>query len=104
MNKDIHGPVLLRQPESWELLASEKDLITNQLLNKATMCVVKALANSEKQPIADFDLKFFVEVMIEFCRDHENLKKILAGEDLRWFDEEEIGSPNLTRQPTDQSV
>lgn len=57
-----------------------------------------------REPVADFDLKFFVEVMIEFCRDHESLKKILAGEDLRWFDDEEIGSLDLTVQPTDRSV
>jgi hypothetical protein len=51
------------------------------------MCIVNAYANSKKKPISDFDLRFFVDAMLEFCNDHETLKRILAGEDLRWFDD-----------------
>lgn len=97
-------PLLLRQPESWELLSSVKDMTTNQLLNKATMCIVQAYANPDKKPVSDFDLKFFVDAMLIFCSDHENLKKILAGEDLRWFDDEEIENTNPIKQPTQQNI
>jgi hypothetical protein len=95
---------ILRQEESWEILSSIKDLKTNQLLNKATMCIVHTYMNSKEQPVSNFDLRFFVEAMLEFCNDHETLKRILAGEDLRWFDDEEIENPNLIEQPTQQNV
>lgn len=81
---------ILRQEESWDVLNSVTDLRTRQLLNKATMCIVNSYAHSENKPMSDFDLKFFVQAMLGFCSDHENLQRILAGEDLRWFDTSEV--------------
>jgi hypothetical protein len=46
---------------------------------------------SEKEfPVADFDLRFFLKVVLDICSDPETLRKVLAGEDLRcWHDDSE---------------
>ncbi len=76
---------LLRQDEAAQLLRSVKDLTTSQLMNIAGTLIIKRYLKQEGLPITDFDLKFFMEVMMEFCGDHDTLRRILDGEDLRWF-------------------
>ena len=97
-------PEILRQDEARQILLSVEDLTTNQLLNKANMCILSKYMQNRELLMSDFDLKFFLEAMLEFCSDHENLKRILDGENLRWFDDDEMENPNLTEQPTQQSI
>jgi hypothetical protein len=80
---------LLKQNEAMELLNSVKDLVANQLMNRANFYVTKRFMARETAPVSDFDLRFFMEVMEELFNDQEALRRILNGEDLRvWTDEE----------------
>ena len=94
MNDNDKEPRMLRLEEASELQNSVKDLVTSQLLSMASTCVMRKFMENTTLPISDFDMRFFSEAMLDFCSKHENLKKILAGEDLRWFDDEDMGSPN----------
>jgi hypothetical protein len=80
--------VLLNQKESSEMIASTEDLITNRLLNAACYCVIKRFLENKNLPDADFDMKFFSEAMLEFCSNHELLRKILDGKEVGWFEDE----------------
>lgn len=74
-----------------DFLRSIDDPITNQLMNMANFAVLKRFFETKKFPVADFDLRFFLEVVLDICSDHETLRKVLAGEDLRcWTDDSEI--------------
>jgi hypothetical protein len=66
---------LLRQDEAAKLLRSVNDLTTNQLMSIANTLVIKRYLEQDERPVADFDLRFFMEVMLEFCGDHNLLKK-----------------------------
>lgn len=81
MEKEIHEPTILRYLESTELVASVEDPITQNLLSAASMCIIKRFLKKDNLPIEDFDLRFFSEAMLEFCSNHELLRKILNGED-----------------------
>ena len=79
---------MLRYSESAELISSVKDLTTQKLLSAASYCIIKRFLENKNLPIADFDLRFFSEAMLEFCSNHELLQKILNGEDVGWFDDQ----------------
>ncbi|MFN0141015.1 MAG: hypothetical protein ACKVQW_13135 [Pyrinomonadaceae bacterium] len=81
--------LMLRLEESAKLQNSIQDLITKQLLEMAGTCVMRKFIENKSLPISDFDMRFFSEAMLDFCSSHEDLRRILAGEDLRWFDEDE---------------
>ena len=104
MDEKNKEPIMLRLDEASELQKSVKDLVTSQLLSMASTCVIRKFMENKALPISDFDMRFFSEAMLEFCSKHDSLRQILAGEDLRWFDDEEIENPHLTGQPTDQGV
>jgi hypothetical protein len=80
-------PEFLRQREMQELIASEKDPITAHLMTFANNTLLSRLLTKEKGPVADFDLRYFMEVIQEFASDHETLKKILDGkvDELMWM-------------------
>ena len=81
--------LLLRQDEAMKLLKSVEDPITNQLMNMANFEVLRRFLRHEGLPVSDFDLKFFIEAIKDFCSQHDNLRKILDGEDLRaWTDDD----------------
>ena len=84
------NPGFLRQEEMEELVASEKDPITQHLMMMAVQVVFSRLVRREKGPTADFDLGYFAEVIQEFASEHETLKKILdgRGDELIWMAEE----------------
>lgn len=85
---DKPPPDLLRWDEAMELLRSVNDPITSQLMNMANFAVLRKTLQAKEHPVADFDLRFFFEVMADFCSDHETLRKVLAGEDMRlWSDD-----------------
>jgi hypothetical protein len=83
-------PKLSRFVEAMELLNSVEDLTTSQLMNRANFVVLRRFNEEGQLPVADFDLRYFMEIIHEFCSDHESLRRILQGEDLRAmiFDEE----------------
>ncbi|HXG06238.1 MAG TPA: hypothetical protein VNI77_02810 [Nitrososphaera sp.] len=84
-----HDANLLRQEEAWELLRSVEDPVVNQLMNRAAFIVTKRFTSENASLAADFDLQFFMEVMRELFTDGEAIRKILDGEDLRmWSDDD----------------
>lgn len=85
---------MTRLEESAELHKSVNDQITSQLLSIATTCVMRKFIANKHLPVSNFDMRFFSEAMLDFCSKHESLRQILAGEDLRWFDDE-IENTNL---------
>lgn len=83
---------ILRFDEAMLLLRSVDDLTTNQLMNTATFEVLKRFSESKELPVADFDLRFFMEAMLDFCSKHNTLRQILAGEDLRLWTDDDLKS------------
>ncbi len=72
-----------------DLLRSVSDPITNQLMNMANFEILNRFLEGSNLPASDFDLRFFIEAMRDFCGQHENIRKVLAGEDLRaWTDDD----------------
>ena len=82
-----HDIQFVRKAEMLELLRSEKNEITSQLMWEASNSVFKRVLKGGDWPVSDFDLRFFMEVMHEFCAQHKVLKTILDGEgkSLEWF-------------------
>jgi hypothetical protein len=82
-------PQLIRWTEAMQVLNSVDNLTTNQLMNMANFEVLKCIIEQKELPANDFDLKFFMEVMKAFCSDHSTLRKVLSGEDIRIFTEDQ---------------
>ncbi len=81
---------LLRQEEAKLCLSSvDSDLVVSQLMNLAYFHVVKLYTSGEKLLACDSDLCFFMEVMKEVFSDKTTIKRILDGEDLRWWSDDE---------------
>lgn len=80
---------LLRQDEAKLVMRSVDDLAVSQLMNLAHFQVIKWYISDEKVITGDFDICFFMEVMKEIFSDKKTLQRILNGEDLRWFSEDE---------------
>ena len=80
-------PMIINHDEAMEILRSVKDPVTNQLMNMANFEVLKRFLEHRDLPACDFDLVFFLKVVKDFCSQHEAIRKILAGEDLKaWTD------------------
>jgi hypothetical protein len=81
---------LLRDKEMRETIASEKDPITAQLMIFAYNTLISRILSKE-QPVASFDLAYFMQIVQEFASDHATLKKILdgKGDELIWMAESE---------------
>jgi hypothetical protein len=81
----------LRQKEMQELIASEKDPITADLMAMAYHVVFMRLMRKETGPVTDFDLRYFMEVIQEFSSQHSILTKLLAGKsgELAWLSDGE---------------
>jgi hypothetical protein len=78
---------LINLDEAWKLQQTISDLTTRQLV--ASALTHAALLFSQEDAEHDLDLKFFAEIMIKFSSNHQYLKAILRGEDLRWFPEDD---------------
>jgi hypothetical protein len=89
-SREQRTPEFLRQETMKEMIASERDPITAQLMTRAVNMVFLRLARKEKGPTADFDLAYFIEVIKEFADDHEALRTIIEGRgaELDWLAEE----------------
>ncbi len=80
---------MLRRQEAIELLNSIKDPVTQGLAHRAHYFVLKRFAEQKSLPVADFDMLFFVQVLQQFCQEHDILKRLLAGERVgAWWDDE----------------
>src|SRR3989442_959097 len=81
---------LIHFEEAMKDLNAIKDPITNQLVNMAVNTVLHRFASGvpEGSLESDFDLRFFVQIMKECFSRPSVLKRILEGEDLRWFSDE----------------
>jgi hypothetical protein len=90
MENQIQETIMLRHSESAELISSVKDSRTQKLLSAASYCVIKKFLENKTLPVANFDLRFFSEAMLEFCSNHELIQKILNGQEVGWFDDDEI--------------
>lgn len=82
MQKQPKIPQLLKWDEAMELLRSVDNPTTNQLMNMANFEILRRFFQTKELPSEDFDLRFFMEVMLAFCSDHIRLRRILEGEDL----------------------
>ncbi|MCW5970573.1 MAG: hypothetical protein KIT57_18895 [Blastocatellales bacterium] len=80
---------LLRQEEAKMCMASVDDLVVSQLMNLAHFQVIKWYTSGEKYIAGDFDICFFMEVMKEVFSDKMTIQRILTGEDMRWFADDE---------------
>ena len=87
-----HERSLLRQDEAWEFLRNTRDPITNQLLNCAVFHIIQRFISNQSAPIADLDLRFLLEALEGLFNDHETLKRILNGEDLRWWTNDNVAN------------
>ena len=81
---------LLRQDEAKLVMGSVNDLVVTQLMNLAHFQVIKWYTSGEKVIANDFDLCFFMEVMKEVFSDKKTITRILNGEDLRWWSDNEL--------------
>ena len=64
-----------------------KDPTTKQLVMRALALVAQRYA-AKKETFAEFDLLVFVSLQTELMSQHDVLKRILAGEDLRLFSDD----------------
>jgi len=80
---------LLRSREAMDLIANEKDPITRALLANANFWFLKQYFEQGRQPAADLDYGFVIELLRNVFREHDILRRILAGEKVGEFLEEE---------------
>jgi hypothetical protein len=83
------SPTLLGWNEAVAILRSVNDPVTSQLMNVANFEVIRRFSKQEELPNGDFDMQFFMSVLKNFCSDHDTLRRILSGEDLRLFSEDD---------------
>lgn len=79
------SPKLLNQDAAKQILSSVSNPITKQLMGIAASHTLIRFKRRERLPITDFDFRFFIEVLHEFCNNHNVIRRVLAGEDLRWW-------------------
>ena|SRR3982751_2930262 len=80
-------PGFLRQREMEELIDSEKDPITRDLMALANIVVFGRVARHDSGPISDFDLLYFMELMQDFASRHDTIRLMLdgRGSELSWW-------------------
>src|SRR5436305_4642071 len=85
---------LLRSREAMDVIANEKDPITRALLANANFWFLKRYFEQGRQPVADLDYGFVVELLRDVFREHDVLRRILAGERVGQFfgDESQEGA------------
>lgn len=79
----------INSEEAGQFVESLTDPVTKILVNNAQYHLYKRLAE-KRLPAGEFDMCFYVEVMAEMLGEHDVLKRMLAGERVgAFFDEEE---------------
>ena len=72
-----------------EIIRAEDDPITSALLKNAHFWFTKKLFEERRQPLAPGDYAFVMEVLRAMFSEHTVLQKILAGEPVGRFFEDE---------------
>jgi anti-anti-sigma regulatory factor len=83
------GTELLRSQEAMDIIANEKDPITRALLTNANFWFLKRYFEHGRQPAVDLDYGFVVELLRDVFREHDVLRRMLAGERVGQFFEDE---------------
>ena len=87
MATDHHSPGSWANHDSaMEVVRGLSDLAEKQFLMRAVTAAISRLAAGQA-PTSPFDLLFFVRTMRELFAQKENLLRVFAGEDLRWWPE-----------------
>jgi len=73
--------------EAMALVRTITDLAERQFVMRAVTAALSCRAAGHA-PARPFDLLFFVETMRALFAQRENLQRVLAGEDLRWWTDE----------------
>jgi len=80
---------VLRDDEARSLVESVEDPITRRLLLNAMFHFFKRYNEEGQKPLAEFDMLYFASLLKEIFSEHEVLQRILAGENVgAFFDEE----------------
>lgn len=81
----------IRSEEAGQFIESLTDPVTKILVNNAHYHLYRRLAE-KRLPAGEFDMQFYVEVMAEMFSEHDVLKRMLAGERVgAFFDEDDVG-------------
>ena len=67
------------------MIASEKDPITRALLANANFWFLKRYFEQGRHPAGDFDYAFVIEMLRDIFREHDVLRRLLAGEKVGEF-------------------
>jgi hypothetical protein len=96
MNRVIarQSPKLLREHDAQLFLDGIENAVTRHLVEIPYQEVLRRFRESDRLPIADFDLAFFVEGLFISCSCHRRIRMYFDGIDHRWFpeDDDEIGA------------
>lgn len=82
------GIQLLRQDEAHAVIVStEDDRVLNLLMNNAFYHLIKIMAEEKKFPVCDLDACHLMELMKNIFSEKDIIRRILDGENVRWFDD-----------------
>lgn len=83
------GQGFLHGEQMQEIIASEQDPITAQLMVFVYNTLISCIGSGSQAPTGSFDLGFFMHVVQQFARDHEALRTILEGKgnEYVWIEE-----------------
>lgn len=79
----------IRSAEAGQFVTEITDPITRALVNNAHFHLFRRLAE-KRFPEGSFDMRFFVEVMAEMFSNHDVLRRILDGERVGAFFEDDL--------------
>lgn len=86
-----HQPELLRTDEANELLRAVTEPITSHLINNAMYQFMIKYHVKLERPASDFDLRYFLDVLLQIFEDHDVLRRILSGEQVgALYDDEQL--------------
>ena len=84
----------LHQTEANAVIESVDDAITKHLLTNVMFHFFKVHSNGELRPTTDFDMLYFVSLLRRVFEEHDVLKRILAGERVgAFFDDDRDVTP-----------
>lgn len=83
MRGDDETNHFLRQEDALALLRSVEDRRTQDLATAALTALWQE-SQGGTRPAADFDLVFFIEVLVAFCSKHDLIARILDGSYEGW--------------------
>lgn len=87
---------MVRHDEAMALLRSLDggDAITKSLVNNAMFHLLRRVNTRRELPVSDFDLMYFVELMREMFSEHDVLKRMLDGERVGAFFDDDRSFPS----------